>query len=93
MQEQLMRLWEQWRHTVVLVTHDIDEAIFLADRIVVLGIMPNIVRGAFEVALPRPRGRSSRVSAAYQGLYDALFDLIRQESIKTFGATDTVAKS
>jgi hypothetical protein len=33
------------------------------------------------------------VSAAYQGLYDALFDLIRQESIKTFGATDTVAKS
>jgi NitT/TauT family transport system ATP-binding protein len=93
MQEQLMRLWEQWRHTVVFVTHDIDEAIFLADRIVVLGIMPNIVRGAFEVALPRPRGRSSRVSAAYQGLYDALFDLIRQESIKTFGATDTVAKS
>jgi len=90
MQEQLLRLWERWRHTVVFVTHDIDEAVFLADRIVVLGLLPNIVRGAFDVALSRPRSRGARASAAYQSLYNALFDLIRQESQKTFGTTDTV---
>jgi NitT/TauT family transport system ATP-binding protein len=92
MQEQLLRLWEQWRHTVVFVTHDLDEAIFLADRIVVLGLLPNILRGTFDVALPRPRGRGARASAAYQGLYDVLFDLIRQESLKTFAATGTVTQ-
>jgi len=93
MQEQLLRLWEQWRHTVVFVTHDIDEAIFLADRIMVFGLLPNVLCGAFDVDLPRPRGRGARASACYQGLYDALFDLIRQESLKTFGAADTVTAS
>jgi NitT/TauT family transport system ATP-binding protein len=65
MQEQLLRLWEQWRHTVVFVTHDIDEAIFLADRVVVLGQSAPSVRGVFEVSLARPRGRGGRGSAVY----------------------------
>ena len=84
MQEQLLRLWERWRHTVVFVTHDIDEAIFLADRVVVLGVRPNAVRGVFSIDLVRPRGRDARGTPAYQRLYDELFDRIRQETLKTF---------
>jgi len=92
MQEQLLRLWERWRHTVVFVTHDIDEAIFLADRVVVLGLRPNTARGDFTVDLPRPRGREARASAAYQRLYDELFDRIREETLKTFGSGAAVAE-
>jgi NitT/TauT family transport system ATP-binding protein len=85
MQEQLLKLWERWRHTVVFVTHDIDEAIFLADRVVVLGLGSPSLRGLFDVRLARPRGRLVRTSAAYQRLYDELFGLIREESLRTFG--------
>jgi len=84
MQEQLLKLWEEWRPTVVFVTHDIDEAIFLADRVVVLGVQPNSVRGSFRVEVPRPRSAGARLDAAYQGLYQSLFALIREESSKTF---------
>jgi NitT/TauT family transport system ATP-binding protein len=86
MQEQLLRLWERWRHTVVFVTHDIDEAIFLADRVVVLGLKPNRLCGVFPVDLPRPRRRDMRITTAYQQLYDQLFERIREESLRTFSA-------
>jgi NitT/TauT family transport system ATP-binding protein len=88
MQEQLLKLWERWRHTVVFVTHDIDEAIFLADRVAVLGLGSPSLRGLFEVQLARPRGRLVRTSAAYQLLYDELFGLIREESLRTFGSSE-----
>ncbi|MET0414101.1 MAG: ABC transporter ATP-binding protein [Polyangiaceae bacterium] len=91
MQEQLLKLWEEWRHTVVFVTHDIDEAIFLADRVVVLGVKPNVVRGVFDVDVPRPRSSEARQDPAYQALYRSLFGLIREESSKTFGSAKVVA--
>ena len=84
MQEQLLGLWESWRHTVVFVTHDIDEAIYLADRVVVLGVKPNAIRGDFAVDLPRPRGLDVRRSDAYLELHERLFALIREESLKNF---------
>jgi NitT/TauT family transport system ATP-binding protein len=91
MQEQLLKLWDAWRHTVVFVTHDIDEAIFLADRVVVLGVKPNCVRGVFEVDVPRPRSSEVRQDPAYQSLYRSLFGLIREESSKTFAASQVSA--
>jgi len=84
MQEQLVKLWEEWRHTVVFVTHDIDEALYLADRVVVMGVKPNSVRGVFNIGIPRPRGREVRLNENYQQLYQELFNLIRQESLKSF---------
>jgi NitT/TauT family transport system ATP-binding protein len=86
MQEKLLELWEQWRPTVVFVTHDIDEAIFLADSVVVLGVKPNSIRGVFSVEVPRPRSSCARLDAGYQALYQSLFSLIRQESSKTFAS-------
>lgn len=55
MQEQLLHLWSESRKTVVFITHDLDEAVLLADRIVVLTRGPGRVRESIDVDLPRPR--------------------------------------
>lgn len=55
MQEELIRIWEQEKRTVVFITNNIEEAIYLADRIVVLNNCPTSVKTEYEIALPRPR--------------------------------------
>jgi NitT/TauT family transport system ATP-binding protein len=52
---ELLRLWEEWKSTVVFVTHDVDEAVMLSDRVLVMSSRPGRVLGAFAVDLPRPR--------------------------------------
>lgn len=59
MQQELLRIWQKEKITMVMVTHDIDEAIYLSDRIVVLSAKPGIVKADAEIGLPRPRDRSS----------------------------------
>jgi sulfonate transport system ATP-binding protein len=57
LQEELVCLWQRDRPTMILVTHDLDEALFLADRVVVLGGQPGRIRLDLSVPLPRPRPR------------------------------------
>ena len=68
MQEELLRIWQQDKKTVVFVTHSISESIFLADRIVVMATRPGTIKEIVDVALPHPRDRSSaRVRRARAG--------------------------
>jgi NitT/TauT family transport system ATP-binding protein len=65
MQEELSRLWEKRRKTVVLVTHDVEEAIYLADRIIVFSPRPGRVKVEVAVDFPRPRSLDMRLSPAF----------------------------
>lgn len=65
MQEELLRIWEARRKTVVFVTHSIMEAIYLSDRVIVLSPHPGRVRKDVPISLPRPRQRSSGAFMAY----------------------------
>jgi len=58
MQKELLTIWEQTKKTVVFVTHSVDEAVYLADRIAVLTTRPGTVKKIVEVKLPRPRDRT-----------------------------------
>ena len=60
MRNELLRILSEERHTVVLVTHDVEEAIHLADRIMVLSSRPATLQAVFDVPLPHPRKLSSR---------------------------------
>jgi sulfonate transport system ATP-binding protein len=59
MQKEILRIWETERITIILVTHDIDEAIYLGDRVVVMSRRPGVIKRTLSVDLPRPRDRNS----------------------------------
>ena len=65
MQEWLLGLWETWSKTVVLVTHDVEEAVLLSDRVYVLTPRPGSVKAAFTIDLPRPRRYDMVTEAAF----------------------------
>jgi len=55
LEEELVRIWEKLKITVVFVTHNIEEAVYLADRVLILSNKPASIKGDIEVKLPRPR--------------------------------------
>lgn len=82
MQEFLARLWEEEQRTMVLVTHDIDEAIYLANRIFVLGTNPGTIKEIVDVPLVRPRKPEVRFQKEFVDLKKYITYIIRSESIK-----------
>ena len=80
MQEELTRLWERTGKTIVFVTHDIDEAVYLGDRVVVLTARPGRIREEVRIDLPRPRGLEIKKSAQCHEYRNYIWDLIRSES-------------
>ena len=79
MQGEIERIWRQTRQTTLFVTHLIDEAIFLADEVIVLTARPGHVKAAIPVDLPRPRTMDIKKMAAFRALEDQLRDLVAQE--------------
>lgn len=74
MQQELLRIWQTQQTTMILVTHDIDEAIFLADRIVIMSPRPGTIKRIITVDLPRPRDRTgARLTDLRQSIYRNFF--------------------
>ncbi|HEX7052371.1 MAG TPA: ABC transporter ATP-binding protein [Burkholderiales bacterium] len=80
MQEELTQLWERTGKTIVFVTHDIEEAIYLADRVVVLSARPARIKEEVRINLPRPRDITVKKSLECHNYRNHVWDLIRSES-------------
>ena len=83
MQEFLTGIWERDRRTVLFVTHDLDEAVFLADRVLVMTARPGRIKRELRVDLPRPRAPDIMATARFHALRDEIRSLVRDEAIRT----------
>ncbi|WP_196605534.1 ABC transporter ATP-binding protein [Pectinatus haikarae] len=76
LQEELLRIWEKTKKTIIFITHSIDEAIFLADRVVVMSADPGEIKETINIELPRPRD-GIRASAEFGRLRQKIWQLLQ----------------
>jgi ABC-type nitrate/sulfonate/bicarbonate transport system ATPase subunit len=81
-QELPLDTWEQSHKTVLSITHDIDEALFLGDRVYVMTARPGCIKQEITVDLPRPRSLDVLTSPAFTRLKRGVMVLIREEAMK-----------
>ncbi len=86
MQELLLSLWESHRKTVLFVTHDIEEAIFMASRVIVMSARPGRIKADVAVTLPHPRYYTVKTTPAFSDLKARLTEEIRGEALKAVAA-------
>jgi len=84
MQESLLDIWRKFGTTVVFVTHDVDEAVFLADRVLIMSAAPGRIIEDVKVGLERPRTTDMATSPEYMKARQFCLDTIRAESRKAF---------
>jgi len=80
MQAELLKIWSKAKKTVVFITHQINEAIYLADRVVVMSARPGRVKQVFRVPFGRPRDLSLKRDPRFLELEDSVWKLIEEES-------------
>jgi len=80
MQELLLEVWERHHQTVLFVTHDIEEALLLADRVCVMTARPGRIKKSIDVHIPRPRAIDVTTSPEFNALRRQVLALIREES-------------
>ncbi|MHB1247008.1 MAG: ABC transporter ATP-binding protein [Sulfuriferula sp.] len=85
MQQILTNMWQRFRLSVLFITHDIDESIFLSDKVYVMTARPGRIKAEIEVPLPRPRVAEMTTSTEFMQLRRQLHELIREESFKAMG--------
>ena len=80
MQAELLKIWTRAGKTVIFITHQIDEAVFLADRVVVMGTRPGRLKGEFAIPFARPRALSIKRDPEFLRLSDEIWSLIEEEA-------------
>ena len=90
MQSELLKIWSQTRKTVLFITHQINEAIYLADRVAVMSARPGRVKGAFQVPFERPRALSVKREARFLQIEDAIWQMV-EETPERLGMAKTAS--
>ncbi|MGA7804900.1 ABC transporter ATP-binding protein [Bradyrhizobium sp.] len=85
MQQILTNMWQRLKISVLFVTHDIDEAIFLSDRVYCMTARPGSIKAEIAIPLERPRQQAMMMSSEFLALRRGLMSLIREESLKAMG--------
>ena len=88
MEDELLALWASTSASVVFVTHDLEEAIALADKVVVLTAGPGTIKSVFPVDLPRPRRTQEiRFEPEFVAIYEKIWDALRSEVETAYART------
>jgi NitT/TauT family transport system ATP-binding protein len=89
MSNELLALWEQTRPSVIFVTHDLEEAVALADRVVVMTAAPGTVKDVYDIDLPRPRGavQEIRFAPRFLELHQQIWASLREEVERAYART------
>jgi NitT/TauT family transport system ATP-binding protein len=89
MSNELLALWEQTRPSVLFITHDLEEAIALADRVFVMTASPGTVKGVYDIDLPRPRGavQEIRFEPRFLELHQQIWESLRDEVERAYART------
>ena len=89
MSNELLGLWEQTRPSVIFITHDLEEAVALADKVVVMTVGPGTVKAVFDIDLPRPRGavQEIRFDPRFLELYHQIWNSLREEVQRAYERT------
>jgi NitT/TauT family transport system ATP-binding protein len=89
MSNELLGLWEQTRPSVIFVTHDLEEAVALADRVVVMTVGPGTIKGVYDIDLPRPRGavQEIRFEPRFLELHHQIWESLREEVERAYART------
>jgi NitT/TauT family transport system ATP-binding protein len=82
MQSELLKIWSQDRKTVLFITHQINEAVYLADRVAVMSARPGRLKGVFQIPFGRPRTLSLKRDPQFLEIEDSIWQLIEEESQK-----------
>jgi NitT/TauT family transport system ATP-binding protein len=90
MSDELLALWEQTRPAVIFVTHDLEEAIALADKVIVLTAGPGRIKATFQINLPRPRkAQEIRFTDEFVALYSEIWEALRSEVETAYARSTT----
>ncbi len=89
MQTELLTLWEELRPSVLFITHDLDEAVALSDRVVIMTSSPGTVKDVFDIDLPRPRGdvQQIRHEQRFIELQGRIWESLRDEVTRAYEQT------
>ena len=93
MQTELLQLWEQLRPSVLFITHDLDEAVALSDRVVIMTSSPGSVKDVFDIDLPRPRGdvQEIRHEQRFQEIQGRIWASLKDEVTRAYQQTAVAA--
>jgi len=93
MQNELLKLWEELRPSVLFITHDLDEAVALSDRVVIMTSSPGAVKNVFDVDLPRPRGNVQEIrhEQRFLDIQGRIWESLKDEVTRAYARSAGVA--
>ena len=81
MQTELLQIWDRAKKTVIFVTHSIEEAAYLSDRVIVISARPGRIKDVMKIALPRPRDYEMRLSAEFNNIKARIWVSLKEELV------------